>query len=89
MRTLESITGHVIYNPVYTYKFQLKTTKVINHQLMLQKIGPVIYAISKPQQKRTLDYISKECMEKLWCFQFSSQKKGHILVIYVILKAKK
>ena len=21
------ITGHVIYNPAYTYKFQLKTTK--------------------------------------------------------------
>ena len=26
MRALEFITGHVIYNPVYTYKFQLKTT---------------------------------------------------------------
>ena len=26
MRALESITGHVIYNPAYTYKFQLKTT---------------------------------------------------------------
>ena len=25
---LEFITGHVIYNPAYTYKFQLKTTKV-------------------------------------------------------------
>ena len=28
MRALEIITGHVIYNPAYTYKFQLKTTKV-------------------------------------------------------------
>ena len=29
MRALESITltGHVIYNPAYTYKFQLKTTQ--------------------------------------------------------------
>ena len=26
MRALESITGHMIYNPAYTYKFQLKTT---------------------------------------------------------------
>ena len=26
MRGLEFITGHVIYNPAYTYKFQLKTT---------------------------------------------------------------
>ena len=27
MRALEFIIGHVIYNPAYTYKFQLKTTK--------------------------------------------------------------
>ena len=27
MRELEFITGHVTYNPAYTYKFQLKTTK--------------------------------------------------------------
>ena len=26
MIALESITGRVIYNPAYTYKFQLKTT---------------------------------------------------------------
>ena len=26
MRTLKFITGHVIYNPAYTYKFQLKIT---------------------------------------------------------------
>ena len=26
MTTLEFITGHVIYNLAYTYKFQLKTT---------------------------------------------------------------
>ena len=26
MRALKFRTGHVIYNPVYTYKFQLKTT---------------------------------------------------------------
>ena len=25
MRALKIITGHVIYNPAYTYKFQLKT----------------------------------------------------------------
>ena len=30
MRALEFITGHVIYNPAYTYKFQLKTTLVHN-----------------------------------------------------------
>ena len=26
MRALEIMTGHVIYNPAYTYKFKLKTT---------------------------------------------------------------
>ena len=26
MRALEFIIGHMIYNPAYTYKFQLKTT---------------------------------------------------------------
>ena len=26
MRALKSISGHVIYKPAYTYKFQLKTT---------------------------------------------------------------
>ena len=29
MRALKFITGHVTYNPAYTYKFQLKTTMVI------------------------------------------------------------
>ena len=29
MRALEFITGHVIYNPAYTYKFQLKTTIIV------------------------------------------------------------
>ena len=28
MRPLKFITGHVIYNPAYNYKFQLKTTYV-------------------------------------------------------------
>ena len=29
MRALEFITGHVIYKPAYTSKFQLKTTQII------------------------------------------------------------
>ena len=29
MRALKFITGHVINNPAYTYKFQLKTTIVL------------------------------------------------------------
>ena len=28
MGALDFITGHVIYNPAYAYKFQLKTTLI-------------------------------------------------------------
>ena len=34
MRALEIIAGHVIYNPAYTYKFQLKTTNLGLHNSM-------------------------------------------------------
>ena len=34
MRALEFITGHVIYNPAYTYKFQLKTTLWLEGQFL-------------------------------------------------------
>ena len=40
MRALEFITGHVTYNPAYTYKFQLKNTQVhsilVNMDVLLQ-----------------------------------------------------
>ena len=37
MRALEFITGHVIYNPAYTYKFQLKTTfiRILNSKFRI------------------------------------------------------
>ena len=38
MRALKFITGHVIYNPAYTYKFQLKTTHLSrNNEVRLSK----------------------------------------------------
>ena len=37
------ITGHAIYNPAYTYKFQLKTTKMLKWGREGSKIGDVIY----------------------------------------------
>ena len=48
MRELESITGHVIYNPAYTCKFQLKPAHVAEgstplpgvHRLSIFKIRP-------------------------------------------------
>ena len=33
MRAREPKTGHVIYNPAYTYKFQLKTTKETSQKM--------------------------------------------------------
>ena len=34
MRALEIIKGNVIYNPAYTYKFQLKTTLVVQKRAL-------------------------------------------------------
>ena len=39
MRALESITGHVIYNPAYTYKFQLKTTLEMRELLVCGRVS--------------------------------------------------
>ena len=41
MRALEFITGHVIYNLADTYKFQLKTTKALNMNTIVMKLGLV------------------------------------------------
>ena len=42
MRALEFITGPVIYNLIYTYKFQLKTTRVdvgeLSHPAMHKRL---------------------------------------------------
>ena len=55
MRALEIITGHVIYKPAYTYKFQLKTTfsKNIIHtawtvKLILNSIKKLRLACLRP-----------------------------------------
>ena len=38
------ITGHVIYNPAYTYKFQLKTTIELRTEdfLFWRKLAPIL-----------------------------------------------
>ena len=47
MRALEFISGHVIYNTAYTYKFQLKTTLefIMLIQLALLMEEPVTLAM--------------------------------------------
>ena len=52
------ITGHVIYNPAYTYKFQLKTTIEPNTQELTQDIS-----VSKLQEM--FDEITKKLLAKL------------------------
>ena len=40
MRALKFITVHVIYNPAYTYKFQLKTTfRSTRHSMLRQDLN--------------------------------------------------
>ena len=56
-------TGHVIYNPAYTYKFQLKTTIVVNEYLGRTKM---LYPL--PLFLETLTYfmftaaVNKKCV---------------------------
>ena len=50
MRALEFIRGHVIYNPDYTYKFQLKTTKATekkNLNFLLMTFSQIFVAFSE------------------------------------------
>ena len=42
MRALKFISGRVIYNSAYTYKFQLKTTKVLTTQVQDTKAKMII-----------------------------------------------
>ena len=37
------ITGHVIYNPAYTYKFQLKTTEETLLPMLPEKLHRTVY----------------------------------------------
>ena len=75
MRALEFITGHLIYNPAYTYKFQLKTTKAIlktssidvtpyNLQFHMKKVHPQLvwkfYEATKLKRKRKRLWIPDE-----------------------------
>ena len=55
------ITGHVIYNLAYNYKFQLKTTKVEDkNPTDLQGNTPIHYAVQNGQLE-TVSYLLKKC----------------------------
>ena len=55
MRALQFITGHVTYNPAYTYKFQLKTT--INLASFSTKGFSDTFAITKPPSTTTIELV--------------------------------
>ena len=55
MRALEIITSHVIYNPAYTYKFQLKTT-IIGIQKHAGKVRKVILLCPFDQREWTCSF---------------------------------
>ena len=67
MRALEFIIGHVIYNPAYTYKFQLKTT------LNLLKDAP--YSKDKLSCLKKADIMWSNSVTCLVCFHLMNVKK--------------
>ena len=66
MRALEFITGHVIFNPDYTYKFQLKTTQAImknqdqNQKELLEAMNQLKKKIENPLNQ---DHVAELQME--------------------------
>ena len=48
------ITGHLIYNPAYTYKFQLKTTQVILPMVALAAVAIKILVKSGKDMRREM-----------------------------------
>jgi hypothetical protein len=58
MRPLAFITGHAIYNPAYTYKFQLKTTQ--GYRRLQQSL--------KPDQGPDYLEASREIARLLFCY---------------------
>ena len=53
------ITGHVIYNPAYTYKFQMKTTNVSYLRLVIN-----IFLQYKDQEALSENTLSETQYEK-------------------------
>ena len=55
MRALEFITGHVIYNPAYTYKLQLKTTIGLATYFFNEFIAMSMLAKKKKRRRRNVN----------------------------------
>ena len=68
MRALEFITGHVIYNPAYTYKFQLKTTQNSIERNKPSRMG-YLYLIGNLCRKSSIDWWVNNWVRKLAIWQ--------------------
>ena len=77
MIALEFITGHVIYNPAYTYKFQLKTTIVMQQfAYSITLLFGMLTPIANPILYSWLNESFRSAFrEKCCCFSF--KKKNH------------
>ena len=71
MRALEFITGHVIYNPAYTYRFQLKTTQYSIDRLDRNKPSRMgyLYLIGNLCRKSSIDWWVNNWVRKLAIWQ--------------------
>ena len=61
----EFIIGHVIYNPAYTYKFQLKTTQVLDELHFEDAL--MMYDLCRYEKARNPDDVS------VWCAAFEDE----------------
>ena len=68
MRAHKFITGHVIYNPAYTYKFQLKTTEVVDRtiQLTSPKCNSLVKKAMGQAARLTLHRVGWSLMSKVF-----------------------
>ena len=72
MGALKFITGHVIYNPAYTYKFQLKTTFDPKKYILTQKcmfVSPLCQLTFKYGHCSAM-YTALQCTKRNFCLFF-------------------
>ena len=53
------VTGHVIYNPAYTYKFQLKTTQEVITTFLFERCPPTSCSLQEVNEKLVNIFFSK------------------------------
>ena len=73
-------TGHVIYNPDYTYKFQLKTTQELKQcnksAELYQHIETYMKVLQRKLDQEVEDFgcLKKNCVENKWMAEIFTQQ---------------